>query len=36
LDHIIPVADGGEHTEANCQCAHHRCNMRKGRRGRAA
>lgn len=35
LDHVVPLAVGGEHTAANVQLAHLRCNLRKGaRRGR--
>jgi len=30
LDHIVPVARGGEHSRANAQTACLRCNMRKG------
>lgn len=30
LDHILPVARGGPHTRANCQCSHLGCNARKG------
>lgn len=29
LDHIIPIARGGEHSRANAQSAHRICNMRK-------
>lgn len=29
LDHIIPLARDGEHSYANTQCAHLRCNMKK-------
>ena len=29
LDHIIPIALGGPHTEANLQCLCSRCNIRK-------
>ena len=29
LDHIIPLSKGGEHSYANVQAAHARCNMRK-------
>lgn len=29
IDHIIPVAKGGEHSYANTQCAHAICNSRK-------
>ncbi len=32
LDHVVPVALGGPHTAANVQCAHFRCNVRKGAR----
>lgn len=32
LDHIIPIALGGEHTRANCQLAHLGCNCSKGAR----
>lgn len=32
LDHRVPLAAGGEHIEANVQCAHLRCNMVKGAR----
>ena len=28
-DHILPLAKGGSHTEANLQLAHRRCNSRK-------
>ncbi|WP_130291612.1 HNH endonuclease [Pseudonocardia sediminis] len=30
VDHIIPLARGGEHTYANTQPAHLRCNLSKG------
>lgn len=30
LDHVIPLSAGGEHTEANGQLAHWRCNTLKG------
>lgn len=33
LDHIVPLADGGEHVLANVQAAHRRCNYSKGARG---
>jgi 5-methylcytosine-specific restriction endonuclease McrA len=33
LDHIIPLAVGGEHVWQNVQCAHFRCNGSKGARG---
>jgi len=29
IDHIIPLARGGEHTPDNMQCAHFRCNCMK-------
>lgn len=32
LDHIIPLAVGGQHTYENTQCAHRSCNMAKGAR----
>ena len=32
LDHITALANGGDHTRANTQCAHYRCNCRKGAR----
>lgn len=32
LDHIIPLAAGGQHTYENTQCAHRSCNMAKGAR----
>lgn len=30
LDHIVPLANGGEHSYANTQCTHLRCNLLKG------
>lgn len=30
LDHIVPLALGGDHSYANVQCAHYRCNSLKG------
>lgn len=30
IDHIIPLVKGGEHSWANVQLAHHRCNSAKG------
>ena len=30
LDHIIPIARGGEHSYSNTQLAHLSCNLRKG------
>lgn len=30
LDHVIPLARGGTHEPSNVQCAHFRCNSRKG------
>ncbi|QOV99523.1 HNH endonuclease [Rhodococcus pyridinivorans] len=35
IDHIVPVAEGGEHSRANVAAAHLVCNMRKGVRGAA-
>lgn len=29
VDHVIPLALGGEHSMANCQAAHRQCNVRK-------
>lgn len=29
LDHVIPLAHGGDHTKANTQCAHLDCNVTK-------
>lgn len=33
LDHILPISRGGDHTYANTQLAHLRCNIAKGNRG---
>jgi 5-methylcytosine-specific restriction endonuclease McrA len=33
IDHIVPLADGGDDTRANVQLAHRRCNTSKGVRG---
>lgn len=30
IDHIVPVSQGGEHTWANVQLAHMKCNAQKG------
>lgn len=30
IDHIIPIAAGGEHTRDNVQTSHPSCNMSKG------
>ena len=30
LDHLVPIALGGEHSYANVACAHLRCNLSKG------
>lgn len=30
LDHVIPLAKGGEHSYKNCRCACERCNLSKG------
>jgi 5-methylcytosine-specific restriction endonuclease McrA len=32
LDHIIPLSKGGEHSRANSQLAHLKCNVDKGAR----
>lgn len=32
IDHVIPLALGGEHSYANTQVAHSRCNKSKGAR----
>lgn len=32
LDHVVPLAWGGEHTAANVQLAHLKCNVAKGAR----
>ncbi len=29
IDHVIPLARGGEHTKANCRASHLRCNVRR-------
>lgn len=29
VDHVVPLSQGGEHTMANVQCAHLRCNSAK-------
>lgn len=33
LDHIVPLACGGQHEAANCQTAHYLCNSRKAQYG---
>lgn len=33
LDHIVPLAEGGEHTRANSRCSHLDCNVRRNKRG---
>lgn len=33
IDHIVPLADGGEDTRANVQLAHFICNVRKAAGG---
>lgn len=33
LDHVTPLALGGQHSRANVQCAHFICNSRKTHRG---
>ena len=32
LDHVVALANGGEHSYANCKAAHLRCNIKKGAR----
>lgn len=32
IDHIIPIAEGGDHAEYNVQCLCRRCNSEKGAR----
>lgn len=32
MDHVVPLARGGEHTYDNVRCAHQVCNIRKGAR----
>jgi 5-methylcytosine-specific restriction endonuclease McrA len=29
LDHVVPLADGGEHSKSNTACAHNVCNAKK-------
>lgn len=29
IDHIVPLAAGGEHSRANAQATHLRCNLKK-------
>lgn len=36
FDHVVPLANGGSHTQANLQLAHAICNIRKGARSQAA
>jgi 5-methylcytosine-specific restriction endonuclease McrA len=33
LDHIVPLAEGGEHTRANVRASHLYCNVSRGHRG---
>lgn len=33
MDHIVPLAEGGEHSKANCQAAHFICNSLKSAGG---
>lgn len=33
IDHVVPLADGGQHTRANVQCAHFLCNSLKSAGG---
>lgn len=35
IDHLIPVADGGEHTRQNVALAHNRCNWERSNEGAA-
>lgn len=35
IDHLIPVADGGEHTRQNVALAHNRCNYERSNEGAA-
>jgi 5-methylcytosine-specific restriction endonuclease McrA len=30
IDHIVPISLGGVHSRANTQCAHFKCNIKKG------
>lgn len=32
IDHIVPIAKGGDHTYKNVQIAHLKCNLSKGAR----
>lgn len=32
IDHIVPLAKGGSHTQDNLQLSHARCNLKKGAR----
>lgn len=36
IDHIVPLARGGSHTQDNIQLAHARCNIKKGARAEMA
>lgn len=36
LDHVIPLARGGQHTRSNTRCSHLICNIRRGHRDVAA
>ena len=33
IDHIVPLADGGDDIKANVRLAHFLCNSRRGARG---
>lgn len=33
LDHVVPIAEGGDHSKANLQASHLVCNVKKGKRG---
>lgn len=35
IDHLVPLAAGGEHSYRNVAAAHRRCNSAKGTRGAA-
>lgn len=35
IDHLVPISEGGPHTEENAATAHRRCNTRRGTRGAA-
>jgi 5-methylcytosine-specific restriction endonuclease McrA len=35
VDHLVPLADGGQHTRANVALAHNRCNWERADKGTA-